>query len=124
VRPDVPKGWTVLDLTPKGEVGGPEGLDLVRKLREMQTPFPKWVTGTSAEVIDYQDSLARRLPIAALIVLVVTVAVLFMLTGSVVIPVKAVLMNLLTLIATLGVLVVVFQWGWGQLPLFFDSWGG
>ncbi|MFF5231229.1 MMPL family transporter [Dactylosporangium sp. NPDC000521] len=124
VRPDVPKGWTVLDLTPKGEVGGQEGLDLVRKVRAMPTPFPKWVTGPSAEVVDYQDSLARRLPIAALIVLVVTVVVLFMLTGSVVIPLKAVLMNLLTLIATLGVLVVVFQWGWGQIPLFFDSWGG
>ena len=124
VRPDVPKGWTVLDLTPKGEVGGPESLELVRKVRAMSTPFPKWVTGPSAEVIDYQDSLARRLPIAALIVLVVTVVVLFTLTGSVVIPLKAVLMTLLTLIATLGVLVVVFQWGWGQLPLFFDSWGG
>jgi len=124
VRPDVPKGWTVLDLTPKGEVGGQESLDLVRKVRAMSTPFPKWVTGPSAEVVDYQDSLARRLPVAALIVLVVTMVVLFMLTGSVVIPLKAVLMNLLTLIATLGVLVVVFQWGWGQLPLFFDSWGG
>jgi RND superfamily putative drug exporter len=124
VRPDVPKGYTVLDLTPKGEVGGPESGDLVRRIRAMSTPFPKSVAGPSAEVIDYQDSLARRLPIAALIVLLVTVVLLFALTGSVVIPIKAVLMNLLTLVATLGVLVAVFQWGWGQIPLFFDSWGG
>jgi len=124
VRPDVPKGWTILDLTPKGEVGGPESRSLVHRIRAMSTPFPKSVAGPSAEVVDYQESLARRLPIAALIVLLVSVVLLFALTGSVVIPLKAVLMNLLTLVATLGVLVVVFQWGWGQVPLFFDSWGG
>ncbi|MET7393113.1 MMPL family transporter [Dactylosporangium sp. NPDC005572] len=124
VRRDVPKGWTVLDLTPKGEVGGAESYDLVRKVRALATPFPKYVTGPAAEVVDYRQSLAGRLPLAALIILLVTVVVLFALTGSVVIPLKAVLMNLLTLLATLGVLVVVFQWGWGQLPLFFDSWGG
>ncbi|GGM50677.1 MMPL family transporter [Dactylosporangium sucinum] len=124
VRRDVPKGWTVLDLTPKGEVGGEESYDLVRRVRAMSTPFPKYVTGSSAEVVDYRQSLAGRLPLAALVVLLVTVVLLFALTGSVVIPLKAVLMNLLTLLATLGVLVVVFQWGWGQVPLFFDSWGG
>ncbi|WP_238009695.1 MMPL family transporter [Dactylosporangium sp. AC04546] len=124
VRRDVPKGWTVLDLTPKGEVGGAESYDLVRKVRAVATPFPKYVTGSAAEVVDYRQSLAGRLPLAALIVLLVTVVLLFALTGSVVIPLKAVLMNLLTLLATLGVLVAVFQWGWGQLPLFFDSWGG
>ncbi|WP_432982729.1 MMPL family transporter [Dactylosporangium sp. CA-233914] len=124
VRGDVPDGWTILDLTPKGGVGDAQGYDLVRHVRAMPTPFAKWVTGPAAEVVDYRDSLAGRLPAAALIVLVVTVVLLFALTGSLVIPVKAVLMNLLTLAATLGVLVVVFQWGWGQIPLFFDSWGG
>ncbi|WP_260726160.1 MMPL family transporter [Dactylosporangium roseum] len=124
VRRDVPKGYTILDLTPKGEVGGAESGELVRRIRAMQTPFAKSVTGPSAEVIDYRQSLAERLPLAGLVVLLVTVVLLFVLTGSVIIPLKAVLMNLLTLLATLGVLVVVFQWGWGQIPLFFDSWGG
>ncbi|WP_433212571.1 MMPL family transporter [Dactylosporangium sp. CS-047395] len=124
VRSDVPAGWTILDLTPKGGVGGSEGYDLVRRVRAMATPFPKWVTGPAAEVVDYRASLAGRLPAAALVVLLVTMALLFALTRSVLIPIKAVLMNLLTLAATLGVLIVLFQWGWGQVPLFFDSWGG
>ncbi|WP_432833599.1 MMPL family transporter [Dactylosporangium sp. CA-092794] len=124
VRKDVPNGWTILDLTPKGDVGGPQGYALVRGVRAIATPFPKWVTGPAAEVVDYRASLAARLPAAALIVLLVTLVLLFALTGSLVIPLKAVLMNLLTLAATLGVLIVLFQWGWGQVPLFFDSWGG
>jgi RND superfamily putative drug exporter len=124
VRKDVPTGWTILDLTPKGEVGGAEGYDLVRRVRAIPTPFPKWVTGPAAEVVDYRASLAARLPAAALIVLLVTLVLLFALTGSVIIPLKAVVMNLLTLAATLGVLIALFQWGWGELPLFFDSWGG
>ncbi|MFI5913965.1 MMPL family transporter [Dactylosporangium sp. NPDC051541] len=124
LRGDVPAGWTILDLTPKGGPGERPGYDIVRHVRAMGTPFAKWVTGPAAEVVDYRDSLARRLPAAAGIVLLVSFVLLFALTGSVVIPLKAVLMNLLTLAATLGVLVVVFQWGWGAVPLFFDSWGG
>jgi RND superfamily putative drug exporter len=124
VRDKVPAGWTILELTPKGGVGGDESYDLVRRVRAMPTPYAKWVTGPAAEVVDYRDSLAARLPVAALIVLLVTVVMLYLLTGSLIIPLKAVGMNLLTLAATLGVLVVVFQWGWGEVPLFFDSWGG
>jgi len=124
LRRDVAPGATVVDLTPKGPTAGPLSRDLVRSIRSLGTPFPKQVTGEAAKVVDYQESLRRRLPVAALVLLVAMVVLLFALTGSVVIPVKALLMNLLTLFATLGVLVALFQWGWGSLPLRFDSWGG
>jgi RND superfamily putative drug exporter len=67
--------------------------------------------------------VAGRFPVALLVILLSTAVLLFVLTGSLVVPVKALLMNALTLLATLGVLVVVFQWGIGDALLGFDSWG-
>ena len=62
--------------------------------------------------------------LAALAVIVgATGALLFALTRSLVVPVKAIVMNLATLAATLGVLVAVFQWGWGAGLLGFEPWG-
>ncbi len=75
---------------------------------------PLLVGGPAAELVDYQESVAGRLPIAVLVLFLATAILLFVLTGSLVIPVKALLMNALTLLATLGVLVVVFQWGVGD----------
>jgi RND superfamily putative drug exporter len=115
---------TVVDLTPRGSTAGPQSRDLVAAIRDLDTPFRKQVTGEAAKVVDYRESLATRLPIAAGVVLVATALLLFALTGSVVVPVKALLLNVLTLTATLGVLVVLFQWGWGGPLLFFDPWGG
>jgi RND superfamily putative drug exporter len=57
------------------------------------------------------------------IIVVATGALLFALTRSVVVPVKAIVLNLLTLLATMGVLVAVFQWGWGAFALGFEPWG-
>jgi len=124
LRSDVPAGSTIIDLTPKGISDGSQSRTLVTKVRALHEPFTMLVTGDSAKAIDYQDSILSRLPAAVGIVLIATLILMFLLTGSVVVPVKALLMNILTLLATLGVLVVVFQWGWGQYPLFFDSWGG
>jgi RND superfamily putative drug exporter len=95
----------------------------VRRIRALNTPVPLLVGGPAAELVDYQESVAGRLPIAVLVLFLVTAILLFVLTGSLVIPVKALLMNALTLLATLGALVVVFQWGVGDVLLGFDSWG-
>jgi uncharacterized membrane protein YdfJ with MMPL/SSD domain len=69
------------------------------------------VSGQSASFLDLQSSLARHLPIAVAIVLAATFVVLFLMTGSVVLPIKAALMNVLTLSAAFGILVLVFQDG-------------
>jgi RND superfamily putative drug exporter len=122
-RPDVPGAAAVIDLTPKGQTGGPESRELVRQVRALDPPFRLLVGGPAAELVDYQSSVAARLPLAALVLLLATGVLLFALTGSVLIPVKALLMNALTLLATLGVLVVVFQWGIGSALLGVESWG-
>ncbi|HEY2948332.1 MAG TPA: MMPL family transporter [Micromonosporaceae bacterium] len=124
LRMDVPPGATVIDLTPRGETADARSRDLVRTVRAMNVPFRMAVAGPAAEVVDYRDSVASRLPAAVLVLLVATAVLLFALTGSVIVPLKALVMNALTLAATLGVLVVVFQWGWGAPLLGFESWGG
>jgi RND superfamily putative drug exporter len=123
VRFDLPPGITVVDLTPVGETGGPESRELVREIRSTSLPLPVSVGGVAAEVVDHADSLGGRLPVVVGVLLVATMALLFVLTGSVVIPVKAVMLNLLTLLATLGVLVMVFQRGVGAALLGFEPWG-
>ncbi|MBF9134057.1 MMPL family transporter [Plantactinospora sp. S1510] len=122
-RPDVPGAAVVIDLTPEGATGGSESRELVRAVRALEQPLPLLVGGPAAELVDYRSSVSARLPLAVLVLLLVTTVLLFVLTGSLVIPVKALVLNALTLLATLGVLVVVFQWGVGSALLGVRSWG-
>jgi uncharacterized membrane protein YdfJ with MMPL/SSD domain len=69
------------------------------------------VTGFTAGFVDLKDSLADHVPLMLTIVVAVTLAVLFAFTGSLVLPVKQILMNLLGLSAVFGILVLIFQDG-------------
>ncbi len=82
------------------------------------------VGGFTAHYIDLQDSLAEHLPLVLGIVFVVTFIVLFLMTGSVILPIKQVLMNILGLSATFGILVLVFQDGRFESILGYTSQGG
>ena len=70
------------------------------------------VSGNTARFIDQKESLAQHAPLVVGIIALTTLVILFMLTGSVLLPVKTLVMNSLTLGATLGILVVAFQAGW------------
>ncbi len=87
--------------------------DTVRAVRDLPEPSGSTVsvTGGTASFIDFQQSLKEHLPIALAIVIITTLIVLFLMTGSVVLPVKQLLMNFLTLSAVFGILVYVFQDG-------------
>jgi RND superfamily putative drug exporter len=106
-----------------GDYDGPDGQELVRRLRAAGLGSDVLVGGPTAELVDTRDALADRAPFAVLVVALLTALLLGVLTRSVVVPLKAVAMNLLSLGATLGVVVAVFQWGWGSSLLGFDSWG-
>ncbi|HEX3562310.1 MAG TPA: MMPL family transporter, partial [Solirubrobacterales bacterium] len=69
------------------------------------------VTGAAAHFVDFQHSLRANLPIALAIVIIATLIVLFLMTGSVVLPIKQLVMNVLNLIAVFGILVFIFQDG-------------
>ena len=96
---------------------------LVAEVRAEPAPFPVLVGGTPAEFVDLEASLASHLPSAIAIVAGATLLLLFLMTGSVILPIKAVVMNLLTLSAAFGVLVVVFQDGFGHALLAFTTPG-
>ncbi len=81
------------------------------------------VTGDPAEIVDFRASISSRLPVAVGIIVVATFVLLFLMTGSVVVPVKAIVMNVLSLGATFGALVWVFQDGHLAGLLGFDAPG-
>jgi uncharacterized membrane protein YdfJ with MMPL/SSD domain len=82
------------------------------------------VTGFTAHFIDLQSSLGDHLPIVLAIMVLITFVVLFLMTGSVVLPIKQVVMNALGVSATLGILVLVFQDGRFEDLLGYTSPGG
>ena len=96
---------------------------LVDDVRALHPPFPVSAGGSTAHFVDLRASLASHLPLALAIIALATIIVLFAMTGSVVLPVKAVLMNLLTLSATFGVLVLIFQDGRFEGLLGYSSQG-
>jgi RND superfamily putative drug exporter len=96
---------------------------LVRDIRDTPVSYPADVGGLAASFIDQKASIAAHLPWAILLIAAVTIVALFVMTGSVILPVKAVIMNLLTLGATLGILVWVFQDGRLEGLLNYDSVG-
>jgi uncharacterized membrane protein YdfJ with MMPL/SSD domain len=92
----------------------------VQAIRELQPPAgtTALVTGATADFVDFQASLSSHLPLALAIVIVATLVILFLMTGSVVLPLKSLLMNFLNLSAVFGLLVLIFQDG--RLEGFLD----
>jgi RND superfamily putative drug exporter len=94
----------------------------VRALGQTQ-PMYVGVAGESASFVDLEHSLGAHLPAVLAIVVASTLIVLFLMTGSIVLPIKAVLMNALGLSAVFGILVLIFQDGNLQGLLSFKSVG-
>jgi RND superfamily putative drug exporter len=102
---------TWLSVVPSVGSYSARGEDLVARVRALPAPFGVQVTGPAAQLVDTKASLAAHLPAAAAIIATVTVVLLFLMTGSVVIPLKALVLNLLSLTAVYGAMVFIFQEG-------------
>jgi putative drug exporter of the RND superfamily len=122
-RQGTPPQLTVLDVVPQGTSEGPVATRLVQRIRALERPVAVGVTGPAAFLVDYRDSLTSRLPYALGLIGLATFALLFLMTGSVVVPVKAIVMNMLSLGASFGALVWVFQEGHLSGLLGFDPPG-
>lgn len=109
-REAAPGLWR-LDVVPRDEGLASSTQRIVRDVREL-LPAAR-VAGQTAAFIDQQASLARQLPWALGILALTTCSLIFLFTGSVLLPLKSLLMNALILGASFGILVLVFQHGRG-----------
>jgi RND superfamily putative drug exporter len=98
-------------VVPSVEPFSDAGEALVHEIRGTSAPFETLVGGPSAALVDTKDALYDRIPIALGLVALVTFTLLFLMTGSVVIPVKALVMSVLSLSAVYGAMVWIFQDG-------------
>jgi RND superfamily putative drug exporter len=102
---------TWLSVVSAAEAYSAAGERLARDVRAAPAPYPVLVTGDSAQLVDTEAAVVAKLPLAAGIIGGATLVLLFLFTGSVVLPVKAIVLNLLSLTATFGAMVWGFQEG-------------
>ncbi|WP_225725409.1 MULTISPECIES: MMPL family transporter [unclassified Nocardia] len=102
---------TYLSIVTRAEPSAPEGETQLAALRAVHPPGAVEFSGAAAINADSIASIAARLPLAIALIAVVMLAVLFLFTGSVLLPLKALLLNTLSLTATFGAMVWVFQDG-------------
>ena len=102
--------WFV-EVVPTAPALDPSTLELAESIRAGPAPGPVRVAGESARFVDQRTGIGHRLPLAIAVLAITTLLILFVMTGSVVLPVKALVMNVLGLSAAFGVLVLVFQDG-------------
>jgi uncharacterized membrane protein YdfJ with MMPL/SSD domain len=113
-------GVTALQAISANPFASDASKETVKAIRNLPEPpgTNVLVSGASADFVDFQASLSSHLPYALAIVIVTTLVILFLMTGSVVLPIKSLIMNFLNLSAVFGALVLIFQDG--RLEGFLD----
>ena len=130
VNMDGDRAVTLVRVYPKNSAETDEAKGLVKRIRgdyadtlDAAASAEVLVGGVPAENQDMTGALVGRVPLAILGVLVITYFFLVLVLRSLVLPAKAIAMNLLSVFANYGILVVIFQYGLGENILAFDSQG-
>jgi len=90
----------------------PEAQDLINRIRDIDSPIQVLVGGIAADYADTQDGIAETLPWVFLWIAITVLVLLFLFTGSVLLPIKAIILNVASLAATIGVLTLIFIEGY------------
>ncbi len=115
---------TWFNVVPDVEPISPEAERLVGEIRAMESPFAQTaVGGQSAALVDSKDAIFGLVPVAAGLIGVATFVLLFLMFGSLLVPLKAIVLNSLSLTATFGAMVWVFQDGNGAGLFDFTATG-
>ena len=115
--------YTVVYLDLAGPASGGQAEAAVRSLRALEAPADTWVTGQAASQVDFDDAVVRSLLAVGAAMLTVLV-MLCLVTGSILVPVKTLIINVLSVAASLGMVVWVFQQGHAAGLLGFTPLGG
>ena len=102
---------TWMSVVPDFPVASPEGERLVKDIRNLDLPFDVAVEGQAAGLVDSKAAIGDALPWAIAIIIIATFVLLFLMAGSLLVPVKALVLNTLSLTATFGAMVWIFQDG-------------
>jgi hypothetical protein len=122
----------LLTVVPRGDEMATETVDLVHHIRDNVIPPLRnrelrgtevLIAGETSHLIDYHDKLYRPLPLMIALVLLITFVVLLLFFHSLILPLKAILMNVISIAASYGAMVLVFQHGWLDGPLNFEHLG-
>ena len=116
-------GWWRIDVTGTAGLLDEASRRLVSDVRAVRAPSSALVGGFTANFVDQQASLADHLPLALLLLCSTTLILLFLMTGSLILPIKTLVMNLLTVSAAFGILVLIFQDGRFENLLGYTSQG-
>lgn len=117
--------YSVVNVLYNGQTLGNTAQDLVKTIRGMTPPagLTTQVGGQSAQLVDFLSSLASGIPVALILIVVVMFVLLFLMLGSLIVPLKAVVLNVLSLSASFGAIVWIFQDGNLSNVLGFTSTG-
>ena len=115
--------YTVVYLDLAGPASGGQAEAAVRSLRALEAPADTWVTGQAASQVDFADAVVRSL-LAVGAAMTTVLVMLCLVTGSILVPVKTLIVNVLSVAASLGMVVWVFQQGHAAGLLGFTPLGG
>ncbi len=102
---------TWMSVVPDFPVASPAGEKLVTEIRDLDLPINVAVEGQAAGLVDSKAAIGQSLPWAIAIIIIATFVLLFMMAGSLLVPLKALILNFLSLTATFGAMVWIFQDG-------------
>jgi RND superfamily putative drug exporter len=126
---DLSARYTLVNLKSPIDPGSAQARALIARLRATLATASRGMAlrpaagGIAAFNADFHTQVYDHFPLVILVVLLVTYLVLLWAFRSVLLPLKAVALNLLSVMAAFGTLVAVFQWGWGARPLAFHAEG-
>ena len=89
----------------------PDAERLINEIRDLPSPVGTLIGGVAADYADTQNGIARTMPWALLWIVIGVLLLLFVFTGSIILPIKAVILNILSLAATLGAITWIFVHG-------------